>query len=41
ILPIDIIPDVIPVVGWGDDIVITGLAVWNLIRQIKKSKEPS
>ncbi len=38
--PIDVIPDVIPVVGWTDDFLLTGFAVWNLVKQIKsRSKE--
>ena len=37
--PVDIVPDVFPVVGWMDDILVTGLAFFNLIRQIRKKNE--
>ena len=30
--PIDFVPDVIPVAGWGDDVVALGMAIHRLIR---------
>ncbi len=37
--PVDVIPDVLPVVGWMDDVVVTGLALFNLFRQRRQKKE--
>lgn len=33
ISPVDIIPDVVPVAGWVDDLVITGGAILNLLEK--------
>lgn len=38
ILPIDVIPDFIPVVGWLDDAFVLGLATTTLSEEIKKFK---
>ena len=38
ILPIDVIPDFIPVVGWLDDVFVLGLATTTLSDEIKKFK---
>jgi uncharacterized membrane protein YkvA (DUF1232 family) len=35
ISPVDLIPDILPVVGWVDDIIISALAFTNLIKQLK------
>ncbi len=37
--PVDVIPDVLPVVGWMDVVVVTGLALLNLFRQRRQKKE--
>ncbi len=37
--PIDLIPDVIPVFGWSDDVLVTLVAAFNLFRQFRKPKE--
>ncbi len=33
ISPVDILPDVVPVAGWIDDLVITGTTVLNFVQQ--------
>ncbi len=38
VLPIDVIPDFIPVVGWLDDAFVLGLAMTTLSEEIKKFK---
>lgn len=30
VFPLDLIPDLIPIVGWIDDIVFLGLSLWRL-----------
>ena len=38
--PVDILPDVVPVAGWVDDLVITGSGVLNFIQaEVGKSSE--
>lgn len=34
--PIDLVPDVVPVVGWLDDMGIVGLVAWFLVRDIRR-----
>ncbi len=35
VLPFDLIPDFIPVLGWLDDVGIVSAVAWYLVRQIK------
>lgn len=37
--PIDFVPDVIPVLGWLDDLGVVGAAAWLMIRQINRHAE--
>ena len=39
VLPIDVIPDFIPVVGWLDDAFVLGLATTTLSEEIEKFKK--
>lgn len=39
ILPIDLVPDFIPIVGWLDDLGVVGLVTWYMVRQINKHAE--
>jgi uncharacterized membrane protein YkvA (DUF1232 family) len=39
VLPIDVIPDFIPVVGWLDDAFVLGLAMTTLKDEIEKFKQ--
>lgn len=39
--PIDVVPDVIPVAGWTDDLVITGGALLNLAQAFVKDTNKS
>ena len=39
VLPIDVIPDFLPVVGWLDDIFVLGLATSSLSDEIEKFKK--
>lgn len=36
LLPTDLVPDIAPVVGWIDDIVVILIAVANALRLMKK-----
>lgn len=36
ISPIDVIPDVIPVIGWLDDLGVMSLFTWWMVRQIRQ-----
>lgn len=40
VLPIDLVPDVLPVVGWLDDIGVMGLATAWLVRVVARYREP-
>jgi len=35
--PLDVIPDVAPGIGWVDDAVVLGIAIWNFL---SKGKQP-
>lgn len=39
--PIDIVPDGFPVAGWLDDIMVTLLAVLNVVQQYSKDGHPT
>ncbi len=39
IVPIDLIPDFIPIFGWLDDLGVVGLFAWYMVRQINKHAE--
>lgn len=39
LLPIDIIPDFLPIIGWTDDIAVIGYAMAQLSEEIEKYKE--
>ncbi len=39
ILPIDLIPDFIPIIGWLDDLGVVGLFTWYMVRQINRHAE--
>ncbi len=41
ISPVDLVPDVIPVVGWLDDLAVIGLAFEYVRRSLKKAEENS
>lgn len=32
-LPIDLVPDIIPVIGWADDVILVGLVLRRLVRR--------
>lgn len=34
--PVDVIPDIIPVVGWLDDLGVVGLAVAFVLREVRR-----
>ena len=36
VMPLDVIPDVLPVVGWLDDIGILGAATMFVVREVKR-----
>ncbi len=36
-MPADIIPDVIPVVGWLDDVGVMSAVAWFMLREIRRS----
>jgi uncharacterized membrane protein YkvA (DUF1232 family) len=40
VMPIDLIPDVVPVFGWLDDIGVMGLATAWLVRMVSRYREP-
>ncbi|MHB8873775.1 MAG: YkvA family protein [Myxococcaceae bacterium] len=38
-MPADAIPDIIPVLGWFDDLGVLGAGVWFMMREIRKHAE--
>jgi uncharacterized membrane protein YkvA (DUF1232 family) len=41
VMPVDLIPDVIPIVGWLDDLGLMGLATWWLARVVARYQSAS
>jgi uncharacterized membrane protein YkvA (DUF1232 family) len=39
VLPFDLIPDIIPIFGWLDDLGVVGLFTWYMVRQINQHAE--
>ncbi len=37
-LPIDAVPDVVPIVGWLDDLGIVSAAAWFVVREIQRHR---
>jgi uncharacterized membrane protein YkvA (DUF1232 family) len=36
VLPVDLIPDVIPVIGWLDDLGVVGVALYLIARDVRR-----
>ena len=34
--PVDVLPDIVPIIGWLDDVGVAGAIAWFLIRDIRK-----
>ena len=36
VMPLDAIPDVMPIVGWLDDLGVLSAAAWFIVREVKR-----
>lgn len=41
VMPLDAVPDVIPVLGWLDDLGVLSAATWFIVREIRRHDEKS
>ena len=39
LVPFDVVPDFIPIIGWLDDLGLMGAVSWYMVRQINKHAE--
>lgn len=39
VLPVDVVPDFLPLVGWVDDLLVIGLGIWGAFRSLPRNDQ--
>ena len=38
VMPVDLVPDLIPLIGWVDDLLVVALGVWSAFKSLPRSQ---